>query len=205
MKVLFFGDSITDAHRQILNPNDLGYGFVKLLNDQYPQIQFINRGISGHKTTDLLQRFQRDVVLENPDIVFLFIGINDAWHPHLHQYHFDFKYFSKQYKSLIKKLLQVKTIKNLYLVLPHVFKIHHIDQETFDDIELVRKEILKYAHKYELSFVSFDEKFRIAQKTLDPSKILADGVHPTALGYELMYEVFVDFIESEKSLEEVEK
>lgn len=205
MKVLFFGDSITDAHRQILNPHDLGYGFVKLLSDQYPQIQFINRGISGHKTTDLLQRLQRDVVLENPDIVFLFVGINDAWHPHLHQYHFDFSYFSKQYKLLIKNLLHLKSLKHLYLVLPHVFKIHHIDQDTFDDIERVREEILKYANKYKLSYVSFDEKFKFAQKTLEPSKILVDGVHPTALGYELMYEVFVDFIENEKCLKEVEK
>lgn len=205
MKVLFFGDSITEAHRQVLNPLDLGYGFVKLLSDQYPHIQFVNRGISGHKTTDLLHRFERDVVLERPDIVFLFVGINDAWHPHLHQYHFDFNDFLTQYKALIKRLLHVKSIKHLYLVLPHVFKIHHIDQDTFEDIELVRKEIIKYSHQYGLSCVSFDEKFEIALQTIEPSRILGDGVHPTALGYELMYEVFVDFIENENSLVEVEK
>ena len=83
-KVVLIGDSITDCGRRE-DPENLGSGYVRLIHDYfvtaYPneQIQFINKGISGNRITDLAARWQGDVIDLNPDYVSISIGINDVW------------------------------------------------------------------------------------------------------------------------------
>lgn len=43
-------------------------------------IEVVNAGISGHKSTDMLARFQRDVLDKKPDLVTISVGVNDVWH-----------------------------------------------------------------------------------------------------------------------------
>jgi lysophospholipase L1-like esterase len=84
-KLLFIGDSITDCGRREDN-EALGNGYVRLVRDSLlaaspataPTV--INRGISGNKITDLQKRWQRDVLDLSPDVLSIYIGINDVWH-----------------------------------------------------------------------------------------------------------------------------
>ena len=54
MKILFFGDSITEGGRCLQNPEDLGNGYVRILAGKlrllYPdrEFKFINRGVGGN-------------------------------------------------------------------------------------------------------------------------------------------------------------
>ncbi|MBR2447782.1 MAG: hypothetical protein IKK71_01820 [Clostridia bacterium] len=62
MKILFQGDSITDMERDRNDPKSLGIGYVKFATDyikeKHPEIdfEFVNLGISGNRTEDLLKR-----------------------------------------------------------------------------------------------------------------------------------------------------
>ena len=62
MKIVFFGDSVTDADRDRANPDDLGKGFVLFAANKlrllYPEKEFkiVNRGIGGDRTANLLER-----------------------------------------------------------------------------------------------------------------------------------------------------
>ena len=62
IKLLFQGDSITDANRNREDYHDLSGGYVfyaaQNLQKEYPQIEFefINLGISGNQTKDLVDR-----------------------------------------------------------------------------------------------------------------------------------------------------
>jgi lysophospholipase L1-like esterase len=84
-RLLFIGDSITDCDRRS-DPEHVGHGYARLVRDHLcaatpkdaPLV--INRGISGNKITDLQKRWQRDVIDERPDVLSIFIGINDVWH-----------------------------------------------------------------------------------------------------------------------------
>ena len=73
MKIVFFGDSITESGRNLLDPNDLGVGYVKIaagkLRLLYPdeKIEIVNRGVGGNRTADLLARVKEDVIDEHPD------------------------------------------------------------------------------------------------------------------------------------------
>ena len=89
-KVVFLGDSITEAgvydnEVGVISGDTLIYpkhsGFITLLkNDIEDDIELIGKGVSGDKVSNLLERYKEDVLSLNPDIVFIYIGINDVWH-----------------------------------------------------------------------------------------------------------------------------
>ncbi len=61
-RVVFLGDSITDAWR---------------LNEYFTGRDFINRGIGGQTTSQMLARFRQDVLALNPKLVVILAGTND--------------------------------------------------------------------------------------------------------------------------------
>ncbi len=78
-RVVFLGDSITQA-------GDRPGGYVAIIRDKAKQIaedqqiEVIGAGISGNRVPDLQKRLERDVLLKQPDVVVIYIGINDVWH-----------------------------------------------------------------------------------------------------------------------------
>ena len=61
-RVVFFGDSLTDNWT---------------LNQYFPDKHYINRGISGQTTSQMLLRFRQDVIHLDPDVVVILAGTND--------------------------------------------------------------------------------------------------------------------------------
>ena len=61
-RVVFYGDSITDGWR---------------LDDYFPGKSYINRGISGQTTSQMLLRFRQDVIDLRPKVVIILAGTND--------------------------------------------------------------------------------------------------------------------------------
>jgi acyl-CoA thioesterase-1 len=78
-RIVTMGDSITEAGGR---PG----GYVTLIGQYlsaiYPAtpIEIVNAGISGHKSTDMQARFDRDVLQAKPDLVTINVGVNDVWH-----------------------------------------------------------------------------------------------------------------------------
>ena len=65
-RVVFMGDSITD-----------GWGRWKGTGDFFPGKPYVNRGISGQTTPQMLVRFEQDVVHLQPSVVVILAGTND--------------------------------------------------------------------------------------------------------------------------------
>ena len=86
IKILFQGDSITDAGRDKRNYFDLGSGYPKYAAEQikadFPDTEFVftNFGISGNRTCQLFDRLYKDGIELQPDVISILIGINDVWH-----------------------------------------------------------------------------------------------------------------------------
>ena len=85
--VIMLGDSITAGGGNPMdekNKNVKGYvSLVKAGIDEKHKdlgVKVINKGISGNKVTDLQKRLQKDVLDLKPNVVFIYIGINDVWH-----------------------------------------------------------------------------------------------------------------------------
>jgi len=77
-KVAFLGDSITQAGQR--NPG----GYVQLIGSGLAangvKIEIIGAGISGHKSNQMLERLERDVLSKKPQWMTLSCGVNDVWH-----------------------------------------------------------------------------------------------------------------------------
>ncbi len=102
-KVIFFGDSITQAG---VGPT----GYITVLQQMLQQSgkgnawEFIGAGIGGNKVYDLYLRLEDDVLSKKPDIVFIYVGINDVWHKRSHGTGTDADKFEKFYHRLIEKI-----------------------------------------------------------------------------------------------------
>ena len=114
MKILFQGDSVTDAGRDRSNPHDMGEGYPRyasaMIQDSYPDtgFEFVNLGISGNRTADLVSRLESDFVDVQPDIVSVMIGINDVWH------HYSFTYIETtdaEFEALLGRPIPDDTVK----------------------------------------------------------------------------------------------
>ncbi len=108
-RIVFFGDSITQAGVQ---PK----GYITVLGETLKQknladrYELIGAGIGGNKVYDLYLRMDDDVLAKNPNIVVIWVGVNDVWHKRSHGTGTDADKFEKFYNAIIKKL-QAKNIQ----------------------------------------------------------------------------------------------
>ncbi|NIJ55787.1 SGNH/GDSL hydrolase family protein [Dyadobacter arcticus] len=103
LKVVFFGDSITQAG---VGPT----GYITKVSEmlrakgQDAEYELIGAGIGGNKVYDLYLRLEDDVLAKKPDVVFIYVGINDVWHKASSGTGTDADKYVKFYEALIKKL-----------------------------------------------------------------------------------------------------
>jgi lysophospholipase L1-like esterase len=108
-KVIFLGDSITQAG---VNPGGYIRKMDSLIKLESPgkEYELTGAGISGNKVYDLYLRLETDVIDKAPDIVLIYVGVNDVWHKATSGTGTDADKFEKFYRAIIKKL-QDKNIK----------------------------------------------------------------------------------------------
>jgi isoamyl acetate esterase len=102
-KIIFFGDSITQAGVQpggyIMKIGELAT--KEGVSNKY---DLIGAGIGGNKIYDLYLRLEDDVLNKNPDIVFIYVGVNDVWHKQSYGTGTDADKFEKFYNAVITKI-----------------------------------------------------------------------------------------------------
>ena len=96
-KVIFFGDSITQAG---VKPG----GFISLMQAFQTPYELVGAGISGNKVYDLYFRMEDDVLKLKPEIVVIYVGVNDVWHKQTYQTGTDPNRFISFYSEMIKKM-----------------------------------------------------------------------------------------------------
>lgn len=184
MKIIFFGDSITDADRDRANPNDLGNGFVLFAANKlrllYPDqnLQILNKGIGGDRTTELLKRIKKDVVAEKPDLVILFVGINDVWR------RFDAGDITteEQFRENYQKLVDTVQSTGAKLILIEPYLIDAVDKKNFRPYVDAFNKIIREIANGEIPLIPMDEIFHGLTQDIAPDKFAADGIHPTHRG-----------------------
>lgn len=198
IKLLFQGDSITDAGREYNDCHNLGEGYpkyaAKYLKNKFPDIdfEFIDLGISGNQTKDLVGRLQNDFIDIKPDIVSILIGINDVWH------HADDKswipndIFEDQYRIILKA---IKEQTNAKIMIMEPFLIP-VEDKLFFRVDLAPKiEIIrKLAREYADAYLPTDGLLQSAFIGDEPTSYAADGVHPTAKGADYIGGLYADYI-----------
>ncbi|MBB6237692.1 lysophospholipase L1-like esterase [Pedobacter sp. AK013] len=112
-RIIFFGDSIT---QQGVSKN----GYVTLIKKSLDSTKYdvIGAGIGGNKVYDLYLRLEDDVLNKKPDLVVIYVGINDVWHKQSSHTGTDYDKYLKFYQALINKIQGVGS--KVVLVTPSV-------------------------------------------------------------------------------------
>ncbi len=190
MKVLFQGDSITDAGRSRENLADLGPGYpvhaAALMTEMFPSIPFtfINRGISGNRTEHLVRRLQADFIDLQPDLVILMIGVNDVWHHYSHNIETTDEAFEANLRHVLSEI-KTKTPAKLVMVEPYLLPAadkEHMLPELHAKIRIERALAREFADAY----VPLDGIFAAACVDECYTKYSPDGVHPNTDGARLI-------------------
>lgn len=200
-KIVFIGDSITEWGREG-DPEDIGTGYVRLIHDylitSYPEKIFtvLNRGIGGIRITDLADRWQKDVVEEEPAFVSISIGINDVWrqldHPQKEQV------YPEQFEEIYNDILtQIKEKTKAVIILMEPTIIGE-DAETEGNQKLVAysKIVRKLAEKYGAVLVPTRDAFIQYLQSGTGYKLTIDGVHTNSAGNMLMAKTWIQAYEN---------
>jgi lysophospholipase L1-like esterase len=200
MKILFFGDSITDMGRA-RDRDDvfMGNGYVFFVagdvKKDNPSVQIINRGISGDRVVDLYARIKSDVWNNQPDVLSILIGINDLWSEAKRQDGVDLKRYIKVYDMLIADTLE--KLPNVKIVLLEPFVLNGQatadNYEYFLQIKEYAKAVKELAKKYSLDFIPLQEAFDKASQKTCVEDYLYDGVHPNVAGARLIADEWMKF------------
>ena len=200
MKVLFQGDSITDACRDKSDYHDLGQGYPKyaapIIAERHPEIdfEFIDLGISGNQTKDLVDRLESDFIDIDPDIVSVMIGLNDTWHHAAEKDWIPNDVFEQRYRTILEAI-KTRTHAKLMMIEPFLIPVEDklFFREDLDPkIQIVRKLAREYADVY----IPLDGLLAAEFLKHNPTDIAGDGVHPSGLGAEIIGKIYADYFEA---------
>lgn len=180
-KIIFFGDSITQAG---VKPG----GYVDLIKKALDSSKYevIGAGIGGNKVYDLFFRMEDDVLTKKPDLVVIYIGVNDVWHKATSKTGTDYDKFGKFYQGLITKI-QNNGAK-VVLCTPAVIGEKKDGANEMDaDLDKYSGAIRELATKNKLPLLDLRTIFKEYDAANNPDNkekgiLTTDGVHLNPLG-----------------------
>lgn len=209
MRILFYGDSITDAGRnREIDYQEASYGdgyvkyVVQTLKSENKEYDLINRGVSGDRIVDLYARIKVDCWNLQPDVLSILIGVNDVWHEIEGQNGVELERFEKIYRMLIEDTK--KRLPNTKILLCEPFVLEGFGTanvegkwEKFLSVYEYAAIVKKLANEYGLSFLPLQEVLSNAAKKESAAYYLSDGVHPAGPGAKLIANEWLKFFKEE--------
>ena len=180
-RVVFFGDSITQAG---VNPG----GYIDKLKKMVPADQFelIGAGIGGNKIYDLFLRMDEDVLAKQPDVVVIWVGVNDVWHKATSGTGTDPDKFVKFYEAVIKKL-QAANVKVILCTPAAIGEKTDMTNQQDGDLNQYSQFIRDLAKKQNLPLVDLRRAFQEYDLKSNPDNkdrgiLTTDRVHLNEAG-----------------------
>ena len=209
-KVVFLGDSIT---QQAENSEGEGTykGFITSLRENVSkEVELINKGIGGNKVSDLLLRYNDDVLKLKPNIVFIYIGINDVWHKYDWGTGSDIDIYEKGLRKIITDIKAVGA--KIILCTPTVigensgeFKLNN-NFKDIDTMEIMNKDLDAFSDvvrnlssEFNTDLLDLRKKFKkyISEnndQNMPKGVLTSDGVHLNNKGNKLIADEMIKFL-----------
>ena len=183
MKILFEGDSITDAGRIRDNHDTRRYGqgycllaAAELEAEAPGKYDIQNQAIDGSRVVDVYARIKSADWTLKPDVYSLLIGVNDVWH-RVWNNDVEAHRFERVYRMLIEDTRAA--LPGVKMMLLEPFTLKGSANEAYWDwfrpeVEKRAEIVARLSKEYGVSFVP-----------------LYDGVHPTPAGYRLIADAWM--------------
>ena len=209
-KVIFLGDSITQAAESEEGEGTYK-GFITSLRENVSQeVELINKGIGGNKVSDLLLRYNDDVLKLKPNIVFIYIGINDVWHKYDWGTGSDIDIYEKGLRKIITDIKAVGA--KIILCTPTVigenngeFKLNN-NFKDIDTMEIMNKDLDAFSDvvrnlssEFNTGLLDLRKKFKeyISEnndQNMPKGVLTSDGVHLNNEGNKLIADEMIKFL-----------
>jgi len=179
-RILFQGDSITDgrANGSSVFGQDYTYFIAAKYGALHPErkVTFINHGISGNKVHDLAARWQKDTLEMHPDLLSIFIGINDGA---------KIQELEQSYDQLLADT--IAALPHTQLVLCEMIARPFNDPHGTTIWTARTKLVARLGEKYHLPVAHFQQAMNAAyQRYGETNYWIWDGIHPTACGQQIL-------------------
>lgn len=202
MKILFQGDSITDAGRYTevgtgVRDSSLGAGYVKLIANRLlcdspeKNYEIINRGISGNRIVDLYARWKADCINLAPDVLTILIGVNDTWHERGGQNGVEVPRYERFYSELIEWTLSALPNIKIILMTPFANPVNDHIASFFPEVNERQEVVEKLAKEFSLPCVKLHEDFEAANARAPMEYWTPDGVHPSGAGHQMIADAWL--------------
>lgn len=175
-RVVFLGDSITEGWGQSGAPAESNRAAF------FPGKPYVNRGISGQTTPQMLVRFRQDVVRLQPKAVVILAGINDIAGN-------TGKTTLDAIEDNFVSMGEIARANGIRVVLCSVLPANdfpwHPGLEPAPKVQALNAWLKEYAAKNDIVYVDYYSHMANSQGGLGP-ELSPDGVHPNKAGYEIM-------------------
>lgn len=170
-RVVFFGDSITDIWK---------------LEDYFPGKPYINRGISGETTPQMLVRFRQDVINLQPKVVIILAGTNDiAGNTGPMR--------NEDIEGNLASMVELARAHGIRVVLCSIMPVHNYTERAKDffaqrpqsRILALNEWIKDYCAKNNIVYVDYFSAL-VDDKGMMKKELADDGLHPNAAGYKVV-------------------
>ena len=179
---LKIGLPISDENRVVFMGNSITEGWGEVYPDFFRGKSYINRGISGQTTPQMLVRFRADVINLKPKVVVILAGTNDIagnTGPST----------LEMIEDNIATMVDIAKANNIKVVLCSVLPAYDYPWKPglnpAEKIVNLNKWIKDYATKSETMYVDFFTPMADERNGLK-KEYSEDGVHPNQKGYEVM-------------------
>src|SRR5438477_3855397 len=170
-RVVFFGDSITDMWK---------------LEDSFPGKPYVNRGIGGQTTPQMLVRFRQDVIDLHPKVVVILAGTNDIAG---NTGPMTLENIEANYSSLA----ELARVHNIRVVFSSVLPVHNYTPKSQDffaqrppeKILALNRWLKDYCAANVLTYLDYFTPM-VDDKGLLKRDLAEDGLHPNPAGYKMM-------------------
>jgi lysophospholipase L1-like esterase len=170
-RVVFFGDSITDIWK---------------LEDYFPGKPYINRGIGGQTTPQMLVRFRQDVIDLHPKVVVILAGTNDiAGNTGPMR--------NEDIEADLASMAELARVHSIHVVLASVLPVHNYTDKSKDffaqrpmsRILEVNEWIKKHCEENKVVYLDYFSAL-VDDKGMLKKDLADDGLHPNAAGFKIM-------------------
>jgi lysophospholipase L1-like esterase len=183
-RVVFFGDSITDMWN---------------LEESFPGKHYVNRGIGGQTTSQMLVRFRQDVTSLQPKVVVILAGTNDIAGN-------TGPISNEDIEANFASLAELARVHGIRVIFSSILPVHNYtpeSQELFSQrsperILALNRWLKDYCSANRLTYLDYFSPM-IDDKGLLKRDLAQDGLHPNQAGYAIMAPLAEKAIENTSS------
>jgi acyl-CoA thioesterase I len=170
-RVIFFGDSITDIWH---------------LDEYFPGKPYVNRGIGGQTTSQMLVRFRQDVIDLHPKVVVILAGTNDIAGN-------TGPIRNEDIEANLSSMAELARAHGVRVVLSSVLPVHNYADRSKDFFaQRPMSRILElntwlkgYCAKNDIVYLDYFSAM-VDDKGMLKKDLADDGLHPNAAGFKIM-------------------